>query len=58
MIRMRGTAAAGSMIPAALSAWLFAEPIAWQKMPGYGLIVLSAVILSGYQKNTVEKTGL
>lgn len=58
LITVEVTMAAGSMIPAALSAWLFAEPIAWQKMLGYGLVVLSAVILSGYQKNTVEKSGL
>ena len=58
LITVEVTMAAGSMIPAALSAWLFAEPIAWQKMLGYGLVILSAVILSGYQNNTVEKTGL
>ncbi len=48
----------GSIIPAGLCALLFDETVSWQKMFGFGLIILATVILSGYNKSVKTKVGI
>lgn len=47
----------GSIIPAILCTILFDEPISWQKMIGFSLIILATLILSGYNKNVKRGAG-
>lgn len=47
----------GSLIPAALCAWLFGEPLSLRKMLGFALILAAAVTLSGYRRDPRGKSG-
>lgn len=48
----------GSIIPAILCAILFGDPISWQKMIGFSLIILATIILSGYNKSMKKGAGI
>jgi drug/metabolite transporter (DMT)-like permease len=47
MVMVDVTLTVGSIIPAVLCALLFGEAILWQKMIGFGFIILASLILSG-----------
>lgn len=57
MVTVDVTLTIGSLIPAILCALFFKEPLLPQKMIGFALIVIAAVILSGYNK-TMKKSGM
>lgn len=58
MVTVDVTLTVGSIIPAGLCAWLFGESLSWSKMLGFLLIILAAVILSGYHRETGKKRTL
>ncbi len=58
MVTVDVTLTVGSILPAVLCALFFGEAISIPKMFGFALIVIAALILSGYHKGPQVKTGV
>lgn len=54
MVAVDVTLTLGSLLPALLCALLFGEPLSWQKLLGFALIVFATLLLSGYSKQTAR----